>query len=268
MIRSKFEIPGNCEIRIGQRTPSSISGYDDLQVTITRGDKNTETDFLISKDDKTLARLEKYDLDHNPALTIDIADRPIRGNPMAPVTIVNFDDLECPVCAEMHSILFPGILKHFGGTVRFIYKDNPLVEIHPWALHAAVDGTCLADQDSGAYWSYVDYVHTHGGEVTGETRDIARASSVLDRIATEQGSRAKVDATTLQACLRRQDDTPVRKSMKEAQGLGLNFTPALFVNGEELPGLTSEKDIRDVIDRTLRESGVEPPKEAAPSPPE
>ncbi len=183
-----------------------------------------------------------------------VQGRPIRGNPSAPVTVVSFDDLECPVCAYMQQILFPAAANRYGDKVRFIYKDNPLVELHPWALHAAVDATCLADQSSTAYWNYVDSVHAHGQEVSGATRDLQQSFAVLDHMAQSEAQRAAVEADRLQACIRKQDEMPVRRSMKEAAQLGLNFTPALFVNGEEIRGFRSEQDIWTVIDRAVRET--------------
>ena len=59
---------------------------------------------------------------------------------------MNFDDLECPYCAKIHSALFPATLDRYKDLVRVVYKDYPLVEIHPWAMHAAVNSNCLAEQ--------------------------------------------------------------------------------------------------------------------------
>lgn len=247
-------------MRIGPRSPSNVPGYDKLQVSILQGGVQNDVEFLISTDNKTLGRLEKFDLDHNPALSIDVQGRPIRGNPSAPVTVINFDDLECPVCAYLHQQIFPAALNRYGNEVRFIYKDNPLVEMHPWALHAAVDAGCLADQSANAYWGYVDYVHSHVQEVSGSTRDLKKSFAALDRIASEQAPKGDVDSGRLQACLDRQDEAPVLQSMKESRRLGLDFTPALFVNGEEVHGFTTVNDLWRVIDRALRESGAELPK--------
>jgi len=252
MIRLKFEVPTACDLKLGSRTPSPFTGYDRLRVTLSQGGKSTDLEFLISKDNRSLARLENFDLGQNPGLSIDIQGRPIRGNPNARVTVINFDDLECPVCARMHQILKSEILQKYGDRVRFIYKDNPLTEIHPWAMHAAVDAGCLAQQDANAYWTFIDYVHTHGQEVSGEERDPGRSFLALDRIATESGQGRHVDKPILMACLKKQDDAPIRQSMKEAQNLGLNFTPALFVNGEVVRGLTSLDDPQRAIKRALQ----------------
>jgi protein-disulfide isomerase len=271
LVRSKFGVPEDYVVSIGARKPSQFPGYDTLPVTFARGEKSSSYDFLISKDSKTLARLETFDLAKDPSFNIDTAGRPVRGNPAATVTVVNFDDLECPYCARMHQSLFPSTLEHYKNQVRFIYKDFPLAEIHPWAIHAAVDANCLAAQSSNVYWTYVDYLHAHGQEVSGEDRDLNKSFASLDRIARQQGTLGKLDETKLDACLAKQDDTQVRASMKEGDGLGLDSTPSLFVDGERIIGWLPEDQLWMVIDRALRAAGQEPPKtpaapQGAPSP--
>ena len=252
MIRLKFEVPTTCDIRIGSRTPSQFTGYDNLRVILSQAGKLTDLDFLISKDNKSLARLEKFDLDHNPALSIQIQGRTVRGNPGAQVTVINFDDLECPVCAHMREMLKSEVMQKYGDKVRYIYKDNPLTEIHPWAMHAAVDAGCLAQQDGNAYWRFIDYVHAHGQEVSGADRNVDKSFSVLDRIASDSGEGRDVNKPELLGCLKKQDEAPVRQSMREARGMGLNFTPALIVNGELVRGLTSPDAPERAIDRALQ----------------
>lgn len=253
MIRLKFDVPTACDIKIQSRTPSQFTGYDKLRVIVSLAERSNELDLLISKDNKSLVRFENFDLSHNPTLSIDLQGRPIRGKPDAPVTVINFDDLECPVCARMHEILKAEILERYGDKVRLIYKDNPLTDIHPWAMHAAVDAGCLAQQDSTAYWSFVDYVHTHGQEISDGGRNIEGSFSTLDRLASASGgSKPKIDRPMLLACLRKQDETPIRQSVKEAHDLGLNFTPALIVNGELVRGLVTDQDPARAIDRALK----------------
>jgi len=99
MVRAQYNVPPEYKVELGTRKPGKIGGYDELPVTLTRGEKKTTVDFLIASDNKTLARLETFDLAKDPVFSINIAGRPMRGNPDAKVTIVNFDDLECPYCA-------------------------------------------------------------------------------------------------------------------------------------------------------------------------
>jgi protein-disulfide isomerase len=267
LVRSQFNVPQDYTVTIGARKPSQFPGYETLPVTFTRGAKTTPFDFLISTDGKTLARLETFDLAKEPAFNIDTAGRPVRGNPAAKVTVVNFDDLECPYCARMHQALFPSTLDRYKDKVRFVYKDYPLSDMHPWAMHAAVDANCLAAQNPEVYWTYVDYLHAHGQEVNGEDRDINKSFAALDRIARQEGTLAKLDSTKLDACLAKQDETQVRASMKEGDKLGLDSTPSLFVDGERIVGAIPEDQVWIVIDRALRAAGEQPPAmPASPAP--
>lgn len=261
MVRSQFGVPPEVSVDLGKRTPSQISGYDSMPITLSRGTTKKVIDFLISTDNQKLARLETFDLTNNPIFKIDVAGRPIRGNPDAKVTVINFDDLECPFCARMHASLFPDTMDRYKDKVRFIYKDDPL-EMHPWAMHAAVDANCLATQNGDTYWKFVDYVHTHGQDVTGPDRDLKKSFATLDRIAREEATLAKLDGTKLDACLAKQDETTVQASAKEAETLGIDGTPALFVNGERINGALPEEQVWLVIDRALRAAGIEPPPPA------
>jgi protein-disulfide isomerase len=266
MVRSQFNIPQDFDVAIGARAPSQVAGYEKLPITISHGDKKSVVNFLISADSKTLAKLDTFDLTKDPALNIDVAGRPIRGNPGAKVTVINFDDLECPYCARMHQQLFPGTLERYKGLVRFIYKDDPLVELHPWAMHAAVDANCLAAQSGDVYWTFVDYVHSHGEEITGTDRDASKSFAALDRIARQESTLGKLDESQLNACMAKQDEAQIRVSTAEAESLGVDGTPALFVNGERVMGAVPEQQLWMVIDRALRAAGVEPPA-AAPAKP-
>jgi Protein-disulfide isomerase len=259
LIRSQFNIPPDYGVAVGARKPSNMNGYDELPITVSKGTRSQVINFLISTDGKKLARLETYDLTSDPMAGIDVAGRPVRGNPNAKVTVINFDDLECPYCARMHQQLFPSTMARYKDQVRFIYKDFPLVEIHPWAMHAAVNADCLAAQNQDAYWSYVDYLHTHSQEVTGEDRDVNKSNAALDRIARQQGAAAKLDAQKLDACLAKQDDSQVKDSLKLANSLGLEGAPALFVNGERINGAIPEDLLWMTIDRALRAAGEQPP---------
>jgi protein-disulfide isomerase len=259
MVRSKFNVPPDYSVLLGPRKPSQIPGYDSLQVMLARNGKTTNIDFLISADNSKLARLETFDLVKDPSFNIDVANRPVRGNPDAKVTIINFDDLECGYCARMHQTFFPDTVNHYKGLLKFVYKDFPLEEIHPWAVHAAVDANCLATQNGDVYWTYVDYLHSHGEEINGADRDVKKSFAALDRIAKQEGTLAKLDEGKLDACIAKQDESQVRTSAHEAETLGLEGTPAMFINGERIPGAVPEDRLWLVIDRALRAAGVQPP---------
>jgi protein-disulfide isomerase len=266
MVRTQFNVPQDYSVILGARKPSQIPGYDTLPVSLVRGEKATNVEFLLSTDGKTLARLETFDLAKDPVFNIDVAGRPIRGNPQAKVTVVNFDDLECPYCSRMHETLFPSTINRYKDKVRFIYKDNPLTEMHPWATHAAVDANCLADQNGNVYWTYVDYLHSHGQEITGPDRDLPKSFAALDRIAKQEGTVAKLDEPKLAACIAKQDDSAVKTSLKEAETMRIESAPAVFVDGERIDGWVPQEVLWSVIDRALRAAGVDPPPPAPAAP--
>ena len=256
-IRSRYNVPAQITISLGAPTASEMSGYDKLVVTFKGGDHTSTHDFLISKDHKTLAHLETIDISQDFMSKIDVKGRPVRGNPNAKVTIINYDDFQCPFCSRMHSTLFPAVLQQYSDKVKFIYKDYPLVEIHPWAMHAAVDANCLGEQNGEAYWDFADYVHANQKEIAGHNR--AEAFLNLDRIATDQGTKHHLDSPKLQACLQKSDESTVRASMSEADKLGVDSTPTLFVNGERLSGAVPEEQMRAILDRALADAGEKTP---------
>jgi protein-disulfide isomerase len=271
-VRAFYTIPAEVKVTVGVITPSTDwPGYDAVSVNIDGGDgKQKDYKFLLSKDRATMLRVTKFDLTKDPFAElmskIDVKDRPTRGAKSAKVVAINFDDFECPFCSRMHQTLFPEIFKEYGDRVTFIYKDDPLTEIHPWALHAAVDANCLAAQSGDAYWDFADYIHANKHEVDVEKTPAARFEAI-DKMTTLQGQKHNVDAVKLQACVKAQNEDAVRASMKEADGLGVNGTPALFINGRKIDGAVPIADVRAALDAALRDAGESAPTHpSAPAP--
>jgi protein-disulfide isomerase len=224
---------------------------------------------LLAKDRGTMLRVTRFDLTKDPFAElmskIDVAGRPSRGAKSAKVVVINFDDFECPFCSRMHQTLFPEIFKEYGDRVTFIYKDDPLTEIHPWALHAAVDANCLATQSGDAYWDFADYIHANKREVDTEKTPVARFDAI-DKMTISQGQKHNVDVSKLQSCVKAQNEDAVKASMKEAEGLGVNGTPALFINGQKIDGAVPIGEVRAALDAALRDAG-EPVPQHIPSNP-
>ncbi len=259
-IRTHYNVPQQIGIAVSDPKPGSTPGFDDVVITLSGGGKTSNHDFMVSKDRKTLAHLEKYDISQDLMSKIDVKGRPVRGNPDAKVTIVNYDDFQCPFCSHMHSTLVANVVKDYADRVKIIYKDYPLVEIHPWAMRAAIDGNCLGEQNGPAYWDFADYVHANQKAVAGKSR--AEAFANLDSAAKEQAQKHQLDQDKLLACVQKQDETGVRASMAEGDKLGVDSTPTLFINGERFTGVVPEGDLRAALDRALAESGQQSPANA------
>ncbi|MFZ0731817.1 MAG: thioredoxin domain-containing protein [Candidatus Sulfotelmatobacter sp.] len=270
-VRSFYNIPAEVKVVVGSITPNSdLPGFDTVSVNIDGGPgKKKDYNFLLSKDRNTLLRVTKFDLSKDPFTDlmskIDVQGRPSRGAKSAKVVVVNYDDFECPFCARMHETLFPEILKEYGDRVEFIYKDYPLIEIHPWALHAAVDANCLAGQNVDAYWDFADYIHANKHDVDVEKTPAARFDAI-DKMTMLQGQKHNLDVTKLQSCVKAQNEDAVRASMKEGDGLGVSATPTLFINGQKIDGAVPVSELRAALDSALKDAGVPVPEHAPASP--
>jgi protein-disulfide isomerase len=246
--------------------PSKTSGFGSVTVTITNdGHTSHPIDFLLSDDGKTIEQVTTFDISAAAKDLVSAEGRPARGGgASAPVTIVGFDDLECPYCAKLHETIFPAIQNRYGDKVRVVYRDFPL-EMHPWAVHAAVDVECLAAQSTPAYWSAVDAIHAQHDSIGGDPKNpkadktMALAVPQLDAIARTQGEQNKLDMTALNACLAKQDTKAVDESKQLAASLGLQSAPTLFINGDKMDGAVPIEFVFAMIDRALRAEGVTPP---------
>ena len=265
-LRFTYKLPPSVKVTVSAPHSSDFPNYDALTVTFDDQGHKQHYDFLLSKDQKMLMRMTKMDLGQDPYAEvmkkIDVKGRPIRGNPNAKVVVVNYDDFQCPYCSHAHQTLFPQLLKEYGDRIAFIYKDFPLSEIHPWAIHAAVDADCLASQSGDAYWDFADYIHAHRDVVNSE-KGLENQFTALDRITIDEAGKFKVDKDKLQACVKAQDDRAVKESVKEGEALDVSGTPAMLVNGQLVDGARPAAELREIFDSALKQAGLSAPAHAA-----
>ena len=265
-IQATFNLPPYVDVKVSERKPSEeFPGYDKLVIFLSLGEQMQKRELLLSKDGKSLYSLTKMDLTRDPQAELmakmNLRGRPVRGNKDAKVTVVVYDDFQCPYCTRMHRTLVEA-LKTYGDKIKVVYKDFPLVQIHPWAERAAIDSGCLAKQSGPAYWEFADYVHANGREIQGDRRPVGEQHAEVDRIALEIGKKNSVDQAALQACVREQSKTDLQASMAEAESLGVEATPAVFVDGAKMDGAVPDDQFRMVLDKALKEAGA-PVKAAA-----
>lgn len=268
-VRAHYDVPADVAIEVGSLTPSDFPNYDSVAVTLSREGKTQKIDFLLSKDGKSLLRMTKIDLTKDlyaeTMEQIDLKGRPVRGNPNAKVTIVNYDDFECPFCSRMHSTLMTEILPKYGDRVKIVYKDYPL-PMHPWAPHAANDANCLARETPAGYWDLADYLHANQRAIGSSNKaDLEKAYAELDRLTLDFGKKYGADASRLQACIKAPPDQIVKASISEGDKVGVSATPTMFINGRKLEGALDESEVSAAIDQQLRAAGVQPPAPGSPA---
>ena len=260
-VRVTFSYPPYVDIAVGERKPSQdFAGFDEVKVTASfRGQSNTKL-MLISKDNKTLIAATKMDLTHDPQAEmmakIDLTGRPVRGNKQAKLTMVVYDDFQCPYCSRMHQSINE-VLKTYGDRIKVIYKDYPLFEIHPWAERAALDSNCLARQSEGAYWDFADFVHANPQQIKGDKRPLEGQLAELDRVTMDIGKRHSANEADLKKCV----DTQATRgdlgaSVKEAESLGVEATPAVIIDGMKMDGALPTEELKLILDKELKSLGA------------
>lgn len=262
-VRAMFSVPPEVKVKMGPLRSSEIPGYDALTVTFDDSENKKELEFLLARDHKTLMRVLPIDLNKDPYAevmkNIDVSGRPTRGAKDAKVVAVTYDDFQCPFCARLHASLFPILFNEYGDRVLFVYKDFPLEDTHPWALHASANANCLAAQNTDAYWDFADHIHGHQKEIN-ILKILKTQYAALDRLTSTFGKKHNLDAPKLQACIQAQDVKAIRASQKEGSELGVTATPETFVNGHKVDGALPLNELRAAFDQALKDAGVEPPQ--------
>ena len=173
--------------------------------------------------------------DPKKKVTISTDDAPLRGAPMAKVTIVEFSDFECPYCGNAHPILSDLIAKS-GGKVNLVFKNFPL-EAHKNAQPAA--RAAVAAQQQGKFWEMADALFEHQRELSPEkiralAEEIGLDIEKFDDAVASAEVQARVDA-----------------DRKEGASLDVQGTPTLFVNGRPYrePIQSLPKYIKEELDQ-------------------
>ncbi len=159
----------------------------------------------------------------NPAAAVEVVpvdpeNDHIRGEKNAPLTIIEYSDLECPYCESFHNTM-KQIVAEYGGEVNWVYRHFPLESIHPNARTAAIASECAAEQ--GKFWEFADEVFEAqaGGLSTTVLKDIAAGLSL--------------NTVTFSNCLdTKKYDAVVTADIQEAARAGARGTPYSILVGE------------------------------------
>ena len=145
----------------------------------------------------------------------------IMGSSSAPVTIVEFTDLQCPFCNRFATTTFEQLKKTYidTGQVRFITRDLPL-GMHQHAMRAAKASRCAGEQ--GKFWEM-------------RTTLVKNATTLSAELMTATAQTLKLDMAAFDACVQStRFDALIQKDMADAQSIGVTGTPS-FVIGKTAP---------------------------------
>jgi protein-disulfide isomerase len=189
---------------------------------------------------RSKAKVASY-LKAPPVFRADVAvnGAPFKGTERAPVTIVKFEDFQCPYCKTVQ-LTYQELLKRYNGKVRLVHKDLPLDAIHPQARQAAEAARCAGDQ--GKFWEYHDILYTNSpkagiDELKSYAKEVGLNSASFDQCFTSGKYKGLV-----------------QKDLAEGAQLGLTGTPTFFINGREMSGAQPVEAFATIIDEELNQA--------------
>jgi protein-disulfide isomerase len=166
---------------------------------------------------------------------LNLSHAPVRGQEQAPVTIIEFSDLQCPFCARVTPTL-QELMKQYPDQVRWVFKSFPLgFHADSPLAHAAA----LAAQRQGKFWEMHDLIFANQRNLKRDNLLVEARSLNLDM------DRFAVDL----------DSADVKQQLEadkeEGEGLGVNATPAFFINGKSFSGAMPIEQFQAAINNAL-----------------
>jgi len=215
--------------------------------TVTQSDLDT----AIAKLESKIASIKSPSGQPSQPIRISVDNDPVRGNPDAPITIIEFSDFQCPFCARFHVQTLPSILEEYidTGKVNLVYRDFPIQSIHPNALPAAVAAECANEQ--GKYWQYHDTLFER--QTSWSKLDTGSVISTFSQYATDIG----LDQQQFDSCLGSGKYLQeVQQDLNDGRTYDVTGTPGFFIGNEnigfvKIDGAQPFESFKKVIDSQL-----------------
>lgn len=181
--------------------------------------------------------------------SVDASRDHIRGAADAPVTLVEYSDLECPFCRVFHATLQQA-LKDYDGKIRWVYRHFPITQLHSKAQKEAEASECAAEQ--GKFWEFIDRIF-----------EITPSNDGLDpEQLTATAQHVGINIATFAECLKSgKHAARVQKDLQDAATAGAQGTPYTVIlgpqgeKGEKIPltGAQPYPTLKKVLDQLLQE---------------
>ncbi len=171
-----------------------------------------------------------------PDLRSPVTDQDhIQGDPHAPLTLVEYGDFQCPHCRIAHEIV-KQLTTHFGPRLRFVYRNFPLLDIHPMAEPAAEAAEFAAASDPAAYWPMHDAIFAH-------------QSRLSPRLLAAEAGKLGLDPSEATAAIEEQRYAPrIQHDLDTGEQAGVHGTPTFFINGKHYQGPWAYEELAQALD--------------------
>lgn len=202
--------------------------------------------YYISPDGQNIIQGDVYNIHKSPFQNnldkLTFKDDPAFGPANAPITIVEFGDLQCPDCRMEAPLLRQNVPQTYPDKVRVVFKNYPLESIHPWAHAAAIAGRCVFRQGNDNFWKFYDWIY--------QTQEDITQDNLNAKVLAWAGQNG-LNTAELGACIDTKATGPeVEASISEGRALDIHGTPTLFINGRKIGGL-QWSDLQLVLNHEL-----------------
>lgn len=229
-VRDLFAWGPEFNVSIGPLAPSPSPDFYLAPIHVTVNGQTDTGTVYIGKDGKTFVRGDMFDMAKNPfadnLAKLHIDDNPSEGPADGKVTVVEFSDFECPHCRAFSQTLREVAPQY--PQVRFVFKDFPLTQIHPWAETAAIAARCAFIQQPKVFWTFQAQIF--------DNQDLISAENVWEKVIAF-AAQDNLDADAFKTCM---SSTEVKAAVdanhRDGEALSVNSTPTIFVNGRPLDG--------------------------------
>ena len=246
-VRERFGIPAATKLLVAPFQDSEYNDFFQTTIFVDNGKQKSEQRAFVTKDGHYMVIGNIYALNADPRKevehSISLRGQPSVGPANAPVTIVEYADLECPMCARMQKFLEQEVIPKYGNRVRIVFKEFPLVAIHDWALTAAIANQCSYELDPSVYFRYRSMIF--------KNQDLINGANVRTLLL-DFGQRSGLNRLRLATCIDSKQSLPrVEADMQEGQQLGIASTPTLFINGRPVVGMPMPEQFYKILDQAL-----------------
>ena|SRR3984957_617621 len=227
--------------------PSEIEGLSEINAVMSGAQGQQQLKLYVTPDGKHAVNGEIMPFGAHPfAANQKELERgingPSRGPADAPVTVVDFSDLQCPHCKDAHPILEKLVTEN--KNVRLVFQNFPL-PMHDWAAKAAAYADCASRSSNDAFWKFISSVFAAQSDITA-----ANADEKLTALADSAGAKG----ADVAACAAKPETTSrVEKSVALGKALNVNSTPTIFINGRQVPAVPYEVLVK-LVDFAAKEN--------------
>ncbi|MFY9560559.1 MAG: thioredoxin domain-containing protein [Terriglobales bacterium] len=228
--------------RLAEIRPTSVPGLTEVLVVITDPQGSNSNKFYVTADGKHAVTGDIIPFGAKPfeadrAKLEKGVNGPAKGPGKAPVTIVEFSDMQCPHCKQVAPTIEQLLAQE--PDAHFVFQNFPLPN-HNWAEKAAGYVDCVGHASNDAVWKFIQKTFEQQESITE-----ANADEKLKAIATQ----SSVNADQIAACAAKPETKArIQASLALGKAVGVTGTPAIFVNGRMLGGGVPVDVLKQIVE--------------------